>query len=308
MRPLSIAAGLVLMATFIISPPPSARAASAGAFPAKGDTATATKRTLNFRGAPRTYLVQPVAGPGPFPLVIVLHGATVTAERTWRQTSLPILGAAQKFIVVAPQGVDNRWDESSGPGPDNDVEFLRAVMREEIAKDHADPKAVFMVGMSNGGFMTIHFVCMGGAELRAAGSVSATLSEDEVAGCAPKKALPWIEMHGDADMIVPFDAGEGLLSAEQTFAFFADKAGCAKAVAREQLADVTADDGSTAEKRVRSGCAGGKATSTFYVLHGAGHSWPNSQSGPPGPRGAVNQDIDGGSVVWDHFRATLAGR
>ena len=281
MRPLSLLAGLALMAACIVESPPAARAAPGAAFPAKGDLATAIKRTLNFRGAPRTYLVQPVAGPGPFPLVIVLHGATITAERTWRQTSLPTLGAAQKFIVVAPQGMDNRWNEDSGPGPENDVDFLRAVMREEIAKDHADPKAVFMVGMSNGGFMTIHFVCVGGgADLRAAGVVSATLAEDEVADCNPKKALPWIEMHGDADMIVPFNAGEGLLSAPQTFAVFADKAGC----------------------------AGGKLTSTFYVLHGAGHSWPNSQSGPPGPRGAVNQDIDGGTVVWDHFRATLGQR
>ncbi len=274
-------------------------------FPAKGDPAKAEHRTLNFRGLARSYLVQPVPGPGPYPIVIALHGASVSAARQWGQTSLPTLGAQEKFVLVVPQGVDNRWDEDSGPGPLNDVEFLRTVMREVIAKDHGDPKAVFMIGMSNGGFMTIHFICAGGgAELRAAGSVSATLQADELAACAPKKALPWIEMHGDADDIVPFQEGGGLLGAEKTFAFFADRAGCAKSATRETLPDVTKDDGSTAERRVRAACAGGTASS-FYVLHGAGHSWPNSRSGPPGPRGAVNQDVDGGTIAWAHFKATL---
>lgn len=73
-------------------------------FPAKGDTAKAVHRALMFRGLKRAYLVQPVAGPGPFPIVIVLHGATISAERQWAQTSLPTLGARERFIVVAPQG------------------------------------------------------------------------------------------------------------------------------------------------------------------------------------------------------------
>ena len=62
----------------------SALAISAGPglaadFPAKGDPAKAEHRTLSFRGMKRAYLVQPVAGTGPFPIVIALHGATVSA-------------------------------------------------------------------------------------------------------------------------------------------------------------------------------------------------------------------------------------
>ncbi len=271
-------------------------------FPAKGDPAKAQHRTLKFRGTNRTYLAQPVAGAGAFPLVIVLHGATISADRVWGQTSLPTIGAKEKFIVVAPQGVDDRWDEDSGPGPLNDVEFLRALIREEVAKDHADPKAVFMVGMSNGGFMTIHFACVGGRELRAAGVVAATLVEEEAETCAPAKPLPWIEMHGDADDIIPFDGGGGLLSAQRTFTFFADRDRCGPGVKVEKLADLTRTDKSTAEKRVRSGCADG-ASSTFYVLHGAGHSWPNS--GPSRRNTPVNADVDSGEIVWAHFKATL---
>lgn len=280
----------------------SMTAVQAADFPAKGDPAKAQHRTLKFRGANRTYLAQPVAGPGSFPLVIVLHGATISAERVWGQTSLPTLGAREKFIVVAPQGVDDRWDEDSGPGPQNDVEFLRALIREEVAKDHADPKAVFMIGMSNGGFMTIHFACVGGRELRAAGVVSATLAEEEAESCAPAKPLPWIEMHGDADDIIPFDGGDGLLSALRTYTFFADRDRCAPGVKVDKLPDVTKTDQSTAERRVRSGCADG-ATSSFYVLHGAGHSWPNS--GPSRRRTPVNADVDAGIIAWEHFKATL---
>jgi polyhydroxybutyrate depolymerase len=294
---------LVILALTCLIP----MSASAAGFPPLGDAAKAEHRTLNFRGMKRLYLAQPAPGVGLHPVVIQLHGATISADRTWGQTSLPALAARDGFILVAPQGLNDRWDEDPGPGPTNDTEFLRALIRDVVAKDHGDPKAVFMIGMSNGGFMTIHFVCQGGAELRAAGSVSATLAEDEEAACHPKKPLPWIEMHGDADQIVPFTAGGGLLSAEETFAFFADKAACKAPVVKAKLPDVSKDDGSTAESRTRSGCAGG-TTSTFYVLHGAGHSWPNSRSGPPGPRGAVNQDVDGGTIAWAHFKATLGAK
>ncbi len=61
--------------------------------PPKGTLASARRRSLVAGGMARSYLVQPVAGAGPFPIVILLHGGEQGAAAVWTQTSLPTLGA-----------------------------------------------------------------------------------------------------------------------------------------------------------------------------------------------------------------------
>lgn len=276
-------------------------------FPAKGDPATAQKRTLRYGGETRDYLVQPAKGHGRVPVVVLLHGMMVSAEKAWTVSSLPTLAARDNFIMVAPQGINDRWRD------DVDIGFIRAVIKDVIAKDHGDPKAVFMLGFSMGGHITIEFICSGGTELRAAGTASMVISSKQLAGCHQTKPLPWVEIHGDKDPLVPFNGGHftlqpevNLFSAADTFNYFADHAKCGKAITTSAVPDISQDDNSTAEKQVRSGCTGG-ATSTFYIIHNAGHSLPGGPRRPPGPGGdgVVNEDFDAGSVVWDHFKQTL---
>ena len=83
-------------------------------YPAKGDLALARKVELTFNGVRRYYLVEAPKGPGPFPVVILLHGGTGSAEEVWRQTSLPTLTRNEGFIVVAPNGLNKHWND--GPG------------------------------------------------------------------------------------------------------------------------------------------------------------------------------------------------
>src|SRR5262245_44942273 len=81
-------------------------------FPAKGDLGTAQTRNLSVGGVPRTYLVQaPARTSAPAPIVLLLHGGTQTAGQVWAQTSLPTLGARDRFIVAAPQGVGKHWND-----------------------------------------------------------------------------------------------------------------------------------------------------------------------------------------------------
>jgi poly(3-hydroxybutyrate) depolymerase len=57
---------------------------------------------------------------------------------------------------------------------------------------------------------------------------------------------------------------------------------------------------------VRARCVAG-TTSTFYVLHGAGHGWPGLALSREETRrrGGINLDIDAGTVIWMHFKQTL---
>lgn len=294
-------------------------------FPAKGSLGTAHRRKLRFGGLTRTYLIQPVNAAGQYPVVFVLHGGTQTAEQVWTQTSLPTLGARDRFIVVAPQGVGNHWNDGRGStiagdaaSAADDVGFLHALIAEVIRTDRGDPAAIFMVGPSNGGFMTMRFACDRAADLRAASNVISDLPSVEASACHPSKPLPWLSINGTADPLIPFSgqtAGTmkrgrpqpGLLSAEATFAFWADRAGCSNDIHSEHLPDVVTSDLSWVEKRVRTGCVDG-TVSVQYVLHGAGHTWPNGRDGLVARMlGGSNQDVDSGEIIWSYFRSTLRG-
>lgn len=302
----------------------SAAVARVSDFPAKGSLFTAESRALVFRGETRNYLIQRVRAGNRHPVVILLHGGDSDAKRVWTETSLPTLGARDGFIVVAPNASMNQhWNDGRGsvgqgkPSTADDVGYLKALIATVEARDSGDADAVFMVGVSNGGIMTMRFACESSRLLHAAGSVISNLSVKQAARCHTGNRLPWISINGDADPRVPFNGGAAgylvngrpqtaLESADRTFAFFADRAGCSVIVHVEAVAEVDPSDGSTVEKRVRQGCAG-NTTSTQYVLHNAGHNWPGIKVDSKRVRiyGVANEDIDAGSVIWAHFRQTL---
>jgi polyhydroxybutyrate depolymerase len=293
-------------------------------FPAKGSLSSAESRILIFEGERREYLIQPVDGDGRHPVVIVLHGGDSDDKTVWTESSLPTLGARYGFIVVAPNASTNKhWNDGRGavgtgvPSTADDVGYIKALIAEIVARYKGDANAVFMVGVSNGGVMTIHFACEAGRLLRAATNIVSNLPRKQSTDCDIGKPIPWLSINADRDPRVPFNGSAegtmldghpqaGLESAERTFAFFADKAGCSPVVHTEIVADINTADASTAEKRVRSGCVGG-TSSTQYVLHNAGHNWPGLAISPERARafGTANEDFDAGTVIWAHFQQTL---
>jgi polyhydroxybutyrate depolymerase len=297
-------------------------AQAAPALPPKGTLATAQERALEHDGQSRSYLIAtpPASDRGKRPLVVLLHGGTQTPQQAWTQTSLPTLGQREGFIVVAPQGLHRHWNDGrgstlarDGPSTADDVGFLRAVIADVVRRDDADPSAVFMAGVSNGGFMTMRFACEAGDVLRAAASLIADLPRALAATCRPARPLPWLAINGTDDPIIPFAGQEdgvvkggqrqpALMSADETWAFWADRAGCAPAVTVQHVGQ--------AERRERAGCAG-RTTSVQWVLHGAGHVPPGLDIKSwlvRGVVGAPNLDVDAGTLVWDHFRASLGGQ
>lgn len=287
----------------------------------KGSLLKARRRQLMVGGVSRSYLIQTVeAGGGPYPVVVILHGGTNTDAQVWRQTSLPTLGQSQGFIVVAPQGIDKQWNDGrdatiSGTASNaDDLAFLHALIQAVVARDHGDARAVFMVGASNGGFMTMHFACHHAQDLAAAASVAADLPTHEAEQCHPGKPLPWLFMNGTNDPLIPF-LGEpegtvknghsqpALLSADASFAFWADHAQCQPAVKTHLLPTSSGND--EAERRVRSGCVG-QTESVQYVFKGSGHNWPGLRNGPVVKLlGGSSQTVDAGSAIWSFFRQAL---
>jgi len=123
-------------------------------------------------------------------------------------------------------------------------------------------------------------------------------------------------MNGTADPIVPFEGMKAgtvkngapqpeLLSAEDTFDFWAGRAHCGAFISKDTLPHLDPADPTRAEERVCKGDNG--LLSIEYVLHGGGHTWPNLQYGPLIRQvvGESNQDVDAGQAIWSFFKGTL---
>ena len=253
--------------------------------------------------------------------MVLLHGGTENAEQVWTQASLPTLARSEGFIIVAPNALNQHWNDGRGAvlrgvaSTADDIGFLKQVIANVIAKDGGNPKAVFMVGASNGGSMTMHFACRAPSALRAAAYVVSGLPVAEESQCAAQP-MPWLAMNGTADPIVPFDgitAGTikngtpqpELLSADATFDFWAIRDHCGDFILKETLPHLNPGDLTSAEERVCKSSNG--LPSIEYVFHGAGHTWPNLQYGPLIRQviGDSNQDVDAGQAIWSFFKRTL---
>ncbi len=90
--------------------------------------------------------------------------------------------------------------------PVDDVAYVRAVPDDVMSKESIDPKRVFVFGFSNGGFFAHRLACEMSDRIAAIASMAGA-TRNEPARCAPTSAVSVIEIHGDADEIVPFGGG-----------------------------------------------------------------------------------------------------
>ena len=80
-------------------------------------------------------------------------------------------------------------------------------MVEEVAAEHAvDRRRVYVVGFSNGGFMSYRLACDHADRIAAIVSISgATYADPD--RCAPSEPVAVLEVHGTDDRTIPYDGG-----------------------------------------------------------------------------------------------------
>lgn len=146
----------------------------------------------------------------PAPLLVLLHGYGDDAAGFAAAIGDPLPGA----IVVAPEGtLDARghrfWNASAAccdfdrRGPD-DVAYLDAVIADARARHQVDPRRIYVLGFSNGGFMAHRMACAARQPIAALASIAGAPGE---AACAPPAPRALLEVHGRADPVVPVAGG-----------------------------------------------------------------------------------------------------
>ena len=277
------------------------------------------ERRLTVDGRERSYLLHlpPTSGSGePLPLVVVLHGGAGNAWAIRKQTGFCEEADWRGFAVAYPNGSHSAvasvmllgqakflvWNGGSCCGwatehAVDDVGFVRALVEDVARQLPIDRKRVFAAGISNGGMMSYRLACEASDVFAAVGVVSGALVSP---GCAPRKPVSVIHIHGTADTYVPLRGGPGRFTppgyeyppTASAIAFWRAADGCDSA---PSLSSPAAGVRLTRYQ----GCRGGAAVD-YYELEGGGHSWPGgdrlSLILPP-----VSHAIAATPVLWEFF-------
>jgi polyhydroxybutyrate depolymerase len=243
------------------------------------------------------------------PLVVLLHGYADTG--TWQDGYFRIseLADRETFLVATPEGTKDAaghrfWSATDaccdfgGTGVD-DVAYLGAVIDDVERRYHVDPKRVYVIGHSNGGFMAHRLACELAPRI-AAIAVQAGAQWHDASRCRPAAKVSVLAIHGDADEVVHYDGGTlddnvldsfaafGLVvpakrvpgeraypSAHQSVATWAALDGCKSATTRAFVLESSPTDVETYT------CDG--AAVELWTMRGAGHM-PELAKPPAAPQ------------------------
>jgi polyhydroxybutyrate depolymerase len=177
----------------------------------------------------------------PTPLVMLLHGYTASGKVQDDYFKMSAAAEKKGFLLALPDGTKdpqgNRfWNATDaccnfyGAAVD-DVAYLTAVLADMKASYNVDPKRVYLVGHSNGGFMSHRLACELSKDIAAIVSLAGATYTD-ASKCKATDPVSVLQVHGDADGTVSYLGGSfagGVISypgAKATVASWATKNGC----------------------------------------------------------------------------------
>ncbi|WP_395645097.1 alpha/beta hydrolase family esterase [Terricaulis sp.] len=268
-----------------------------------------------------TVFVPPQYDPAtPMPSIIVLHGRPSNAAGMATISQMNEVARRRGFIVIYPEGIDNEWNaqfdlvgrRSRMVGgqravlPQDDVQFLKDLMKQLRVDLNIDPRRMYLTGFSNGGFMTIRMACSGTDTFAALAEVSGSLYPEIMPACRSGRAAPFLLMHGTADASVPYTGvfipdGQGgdpiriALPTQEVVAFFIRRNGCSMSGETATFPE-NRTPGTHIIRFTPRGCPA-DAPIVFWRIEGGGHTWPGV-NGLQG-LGVTNMDINAGEVIWD---------
>ncbi len=114
-------------------------------------------QSLRVNGRTRRYrLVTPSSARAGAPLLIALHGMGVDSISLMPLYSgLDDLARANGAVLVYPAALENHWPLSFGGNLATELRFLDALVERLQAVHRTNPRQIYLLGMSNGGYFAV---------------------------------------------------------------------------------------------------------------------------------------------------------
>ncbi|MCG6143397.1 prolyl oligopeptidase family serine peptidase [Leptospira bandrabouensis] len=272
---------------------------------------------LEIQNNKRTYIVHyPKKWDGsPIPMLVALHGRFGSGFSMIKQTKLDILSDTKGFVVVFPDGFKRSWADGRGNTPAdqnkiNDVVFIESIVKRLVAEGSVNPKEIYLVGHSNGGFMAQRLAVEKPELWKGVVSVAAQLSVFTLKRKLNLKTKPVSVgiIAGTDDPLVPYsggyvrDGGE-ILSVDDSINRWKEWNSCNDNLTKktenfkEENSDIKIDF-------LRFEFCAENSKVGLIQLNGLGHSWPGETPMIPFiNQGKTTKVIDGSKLVWDFMEA-----
>jgi len=228
------------------------------------------------------------------PLVILLHGYGASGAAQEAYFKLQALAEQRGFLYVHPDGTKDPGGSRFWNATDaccnlfgatvDDSAYLTSIIDHVQAKYSVDPKRIFLIGHSNGGFMSYRMACDHADMIAAIVSLAGATFADTSA-CKPSEPVSVLEIHGDADHTINYDgasiAGHTYPGAKTTVSTWASFDGCDPALRSVgPKLDLEAKiAGAETSQSAFNGCRSGSAVELWTVA-GGGHIPPLSATFP----------------------------
>jgi len=189
---------------------------------AANDILTVTQTWSEETDYVRTALVSAPPGDGPYPVVILLHGALGTATNFIGEFEY-----LSQIIRVVPQGYNNFWNVKSEGSQAPDVDFIRQIILQLRTYNNVDAGNIIILGYSNGAALANRLLIeLDGALYQQGIKLAGQMNEiqfhdsafwyDPTGGNAydtqiqPARGRRILSLVGTADPVVPFAGGTGV--------------------------------------------------------------------------------------------------
>ncbi len=220
------------------------------------------------------------------PLIVLLHGYGSSGEGQDTYMKISVLADAYGFILVAPDGTPSAgernprfWNASSaccnfGGTEVDDSAYLSGLIDKVKDQYRIDQKRVFLIGHSNGGFMSYRMAHDHSDTIAAL--VSLAGADQSGMRSAPAHPVHVLQLHGTADTVIRYGGGEiqggAYPGAKKTVENWAAHNGCSDEGSVTGALDLERTLGGleSTVTRYTSGCkAGGSAE--LWTIAGGSH-------------------------------------
>jgi polyhydroxybutyrate depolymerase len=250
-----------------------------------------------------------------YPLVIALHGGGGIGANMERFTHFDDVAQKEKFLVCYPNGYNKGWNDhragSKIPSRADDVKFISMLIDELVNKYHADPKRVFVTGMSNGAIMSLFLAQELSNKIRAVAAVCGSIPENYASTYHISNPVSVMVMNGTDDKLVNYYGGPVLFEYADRGAVIPTDTMIQKLLVQLKchgqpdvydFPDIDPHDQCNAIKYTFKSCAGNSEV-VFIMVIGGGHTWPG------GPQyttrliiGNVCRDFYATEEIWNFFK------
>ncbi len=293
----------------------------------KETAGTAQRASLFYDNLKRTFKVYTPSSydkSSPLPLVIALHGRGGNGESMILVTRKGFNKLAERdgFIVVYPDGVEQNWNDGRSDEEANDrahseniddVGFISELIDIMIKDHNADPKRVYVTGISNGAIMAYRLACELSDKITAIAPVDGNIPYMLFPGCSPSGPVSVLAINNMNDPLVPYEGGTiyghfhrvnlgKVLSVDESVSFWVERNTCSPIPVVTEEPDRDPEDGTRVIRSQYINETNG-AEVVLYAIDGGGHTWPGGfQYLPQWLIGKTSRDIDANEIIWSFFK------